>query len=176
MFILKIVGACVLIMATSMYGFSMSNAYIKRIESLKELKKCIILLDGELRYNSTPIRIAMDKIAERNTSMYSLFLNKVSGAMENDNSLPLSEAWERAVNEVLENDKYYMKVSDKRKLIEFGRTIGNLDSDSRMSAFEGYLFELENDLNESNDEKANKVKLYKTIGIMSGLFITILIV
>lgn len=176
MFILKIVGVCVLVLATSMYGFSMSNAYIKRIENLKELKKCIVLLDGELRYNSTPIRIAMDKIAQRNTSVYSMFFNAISMSMEDDNSLHLGTAWEHAVSKILVDEKYYMNDSDKKKLIEFGKTIGNLDSDSIMSAFEGYMFELENDLSESNDEKTTKVKLYKTMGILSGLFIAILIV
>lgn len=175
MFAVKFIGACILVISTSLYGFSLSGTYLKRIESLKELKKCIVLLDGEMRYNKTPIKIAMEKISKRNTSVYSGFLKKVADIMEEDVSMQLSQAWEQGVMELTEGD-VVLSESDKHKLLEFGRTIGNLDSDSRMAAFEGYLNELEIDLCECNKDKENKVKLYKTMGIMAGLFIAILIV
>lgn len=175
MFALKIVGAVLLISATSMYGFQMGNAYLKRIDNLKELKKCIILLDGELKYNNTPLRIAMEKIALRNQSVFSLFFKKVAELMECDKSMDISEAWEESVNKII-NEDYCFKDNDISKLIEFGRTMGNLDSESRQSAFEGYMFEIDMDVEEVLEDKDNKVKMFRTLGIMAGLFITVLIV
>lgn len=175
MFILKITGAVLLIFASSMYGFQLSNCYLKRIDNLKELKKCIILLDGELKYNNTPLRMAMKKIASRNQSVYSPFFDNVASLMENNMSMDVSKAWEDSINQIID-EKYCLNKGDLEKLNQFGKTMGNLDSESRKSAFEGYMFEIDMDVEEVLEDKDNKVKLFRTLGVMAGLFITVLII
>lgn len=175
MFVLKIMGAVLLIFSTSMYGFQMGNAYLRRIDNLKELKKCLVLLDGELKYNSTPLRVAMEKIAVRNQSVYSTFFQKVANLMEQDVSMDVSEAWEQSVGQLI-GDNFCFNKGDLEKLIQFGKTIGNLDRESRQSAFEGYMFEIDMDVEEVLADKDNKVKMFRTLGVMAGLFLTVLIV
>lgn len=175
MFIVKIIGACMIVMASSLYGFNLGSCYLKRIDNLRELKKKIALLDGEVKYNKTPMRIALERIAKRKESVYSDVLLKASCLMEEDASISLGKAWEISINEYID-DSFNLKENDIKKLIDFGVTLENLDKDSRNSVFEGYMNELEIDIKEAMEEKDNKVKLYRTMGVVSGLFVSILIV
>lgn len=175
MFALKIIGSMLLITSTSLYGFSLGNAYVTRIRNLKELHKSMILLDGELTYNKTPLRMAMRKMAARTESVYKEFFDDIAKIMEEDYSMDVGEAWEQAVCHII-TEKYCFQEKDKRKLKEFGKSIGNRDADTRKASFENYFLELNIDIEESVKEKDNRVMIYRTMGIMAGMFISIIIV
>lgn len=175
MFALKLVGVILLITSSSLYGFSLGNCYITRIANLKELHKSMILLDGELMYNKTPLRIAMKKMAARTESIYSEFFLYIAEIMEKDYALDITGAWETAVNKVI-SEKYCLKEKDKSKFLEFGKSIGNRDDNTRKASFENYFLELNLDIEEALKEKDNKVMIYRTMGVMAGMFISIIIV
>lgn len=175
MFALKFVGVIILVISSALYGFSLGDAYLTRIRNLKELHKNMILLDGELMYNKTPLRMAMKKMALRTDSLYSDFFNYIANAMEDDYSLEVTDAWEEAVNAII-HEKYCFQEKDIVKLKEFGKSIGNRDDNTRKASFENYFLELSIDIEEAVKEKDNKVTIYRTMGIMAGMFISIIIV
>lgn len=175
MFVLKLTGVILLVVSSSLYGFSLGNAYVTRIASLKDLHKSMVLLDGELMYNKTPLRIAMKKMAARTESVYSGFFLYIAETMEQDYATDIDKAWEDAINEVI-TESYCLREKDKIKFLEFGKTIGNRDDSTRKASFENYFLELNLDIEEALKEKDNKVMIYRTMGIMAGMFVSIIIV
>lgn len=175
MWILKIAGAVLLIFSGTIYGFKMGDEYVKRISSLKDMKKYMILLDGELKYNKTPIRLALGKISLREKSSLHKFLKNVSEIMTENPLKNLKDAFEESAF-ILEEDESYLRSDDIKKLMSFAGTVVNLDDESTHSSFECYIKELDMDICEALSDKDNKVKIYRTIGVMAGMLVTVIIV
>ncbi len=67
----KILGGAMVIFSTSAYGFLMSRDLQKRLQELKEIKKIMFLLKGEIGFGMTPILEAAGNIAGRCGSVMS---------------------------------------------------------------------------------------------------------
>ena len=66
--ITKVIGCILIILSSTLMGFYCSNELKSRINDIKELRKLIILLRGDIRYGSTPLPEAINTIARRHES------------------------------------------------------------------------------------------------------------
>ncbi len=172
--ILKIIG-CILVIASSAgMGFYFSGELRNRTQDLKELKKLVGLLKGDIRYASTPLPEAIGAIARRHTGNYSRFLNDVSTKLQELSGQTFSDVWKAATEKELANTSLSKK--DKLQLARFGENLGYLDKDMQMNTFELYLTQLEEEITELTKTAKEKTYLYNTLGIMAGIFITIIMI
>ena len=84
MLIFKIIGCMLVIASSAGMGFYFSGEIKSRIEDLKELKKLIGLLRGDIRYASTPLPEAISAMARRSSGHFEVFLKNVSGKLSTD--------------------------------------------------------------------------------------------
>lgn len=167
----KIIGCILVVLSSAGMGFFFSNEMKCRIEDLKELRKLIVLLRGDIRYGSTPLPEAISIIARRHNGCFQAFFTKVSSKLNELSGVTFSRIWKEAVENDLTDTSLNKK--DKSQLIHFGDNLGYLDKDMQMNTLDLYLTQLEDEIQELTKTVKEKAYLYKSLGIMAGVFISI---
>jgi stage III sporulation protein AB len=172
--IMKIIG-CILVIASSAgIGFYFSGEMRSRIADLKELKKLIGLLRGDIRYANTPLPEAISSITRRHSGRFDLFFHYVSVKLQELSGLTFSDVWKVATEKELAGTA--LTKQDKSHLIQFGENLGYLDKDMQMNTFDLYITQLEDVISELSKTVKEKAYLYNTLGIMAGVFIIIIMI
>lgn len=171
MLITKMIGCILVILSSAGMGFFFSNEVKCRIEDLKELRKLITLLRGDIRYGNTPLPEAISAIARRHKGSYAPFFAKISSRLLELSGLTFQDIWKEAVENELSDTALSKK--DKQQLLQFGDNLGYLDKDMQMNTLELFLSQLEEEIRELSKTVKEKSYLYNSLGIMAGIFIAI---
>lgn len=172
--IMKIIGCALVILSSAGMGFYFSSEMKYRIEDLKELKKLVGLLRGDIRYANTPLPEAINAIHRRHSGNFQTFFNHVSEKLNELSGITFSEVWKVAVDKELTSTSLTKK--DKLHLAQFGENLGYLDKDMQMNTFELYISQLEEEITDLTKTVKEKSYLFNTLGIMAGIFITIIMI
>ena len=170
---IKITGCILIISSSSGMGFLLANEIKKRIEDLKSAKRVAILLRGDIRYSHTALPEALENVAKRHEGRLSPFLKKVALALHEYNGESFTKIWKRAMEEELKNTSLSKK--DKITLSQFGEQLGYLDKDMQMNHIDWYIAQVEEDMMEVASDSKDKMRLYRSLGVLFGILVTILI-
>jgi stage III sporulation protein AB len=155
-------------------GFYCGNELKSRINDIKELRKLMVLLRGDIRYGNTPLPEAICAIARRHEGSFKAFLEKVSARLNENLGYTFSQVWKEAVEAELLSTSLNKK--DKLGLIQFGENLGYLDKEMQMNTLELFLTQMEDEIIELSKTAKEKSYLYSTLGIMAGIFVTIILI
>lgn len=169
--LLKIIGMIVLITSGALMGYSLCDDYIERIQCLEAVKKALIILRGEIKHNNSSICEALENITVSNRLIMS-FIKKVVKEYKNMNG-SLWEAWKKGVTENLEQSP--LKNEEINIIRDFGRNLGITDRETQMKNIDECMKEMDGCITGLKGEKKEKCKLYKMLGVLSGLFISIML-
>ncbi len=172
--IMKIVGCILIILSTTGIGFYFSSNMKCRMEDLKEWKKLVCLLRGDIRYANTPLPEAISSAGRRHDGNFHAFLHNVGEQLQELAGETLASIWKTAAEKELLNTSLNKK--DKVQLIRFGENLGYLDKDMQMNTFDLYLSQLDEEIADLGRTVKGKVYLYNSLGIMAGIFITIIMI
>lgn len=170
--ILKLLGAILTISSSAAIGFYFSIILKERVEDLKNLKKCIFILRGDIRYSNTPLPEAIGSMAERNQNNFKQFFEKISDELIKLDGKTFSEIWKKSVDEDLKDT--CMNKKDKVYLANLGDNLGYLDKEMQINTIDLYIEQLEGELKETIGTVKEKTRLYNLLGVLSGIFITII--
>lgn len=174
MYIMKIIGCILVIVSSASIGFFFSNEMKYRIDNLKELKKLILLLRGDIRYANTPLPEAIAAITRRQSGSYNDFFLYVSKKLGELSGQTFSEIWKEAV--LLKLSDTSLTKKDKLQLAQLGENLGYLDKDMQMNTFDLFLSQLEEEIKDLSKTVKEKAYLYNTLGILAGVFIIIIMI
>ncbi len=82
------------------------------------------------------------------------------------------EIWKEAVAKGLENTSLSKK--DLQNLSGFGENLGYLDKEMQLNTIDLYLSQIEEEIKELSKGVKEKTYMYNTLGILGGIFITII--
>lgn len=174
MIFMKIMGCIMVIASSAGVGFYFSTELKSRISDLHELKKLVGLLRGDIRYASTPLPEAINAIARRHTGRFQMFLCFVSSKLDELSGITFATIWKEAAERELINTSLNKK--DKLQLVQFGENLGYLDKEMQINTIDLYIEQMEGEIKELSRTAKEKAYLYNTLGIMAGVFITIIMV
>jgi len=174
MTIVKIIGCVLILGSCTGMGWYFSNELKMRIKDLKDLKKLIYLLRGDIRYASTPLPEAVQALSIRHEGKYKEFLTTISNKLQELGGISFYEIWKEAATKEL--DKTSLNKKDVGSLIQLGETLGYLDKDMQMNTLNLYISSLEEEIEELSKNVKEKSYLYNSLGVMGGIFITIVMI
>lgn len=172
--LLKILGAVLTICSSSALGFYFSNELLIRLKQLRELKKYVTILRGDIRYGGTPLPEAIGSLARRSPGIFRPFLSDVSEQLNISKGGTFSEVWGKCVWDDLKESS--LTESDKENLVRFGENLGFLDREMQINTIDLYLNQLQEEIKEQAGIVKERTKLYNMLGIMGGVFITIIMI
>lgn len=170
--ILKIIGSIFIITSSSAIGVYFSNRIKERVEDLKLLKRDMFILKGDIRYAKATLPESLDGIAERNKGKFYLFFRTVADQLLSGEGYSFQEIWSDAVKEHLNTT--CMSEKDKMYFASLGENLGYLDKEMQINTIDLYLARLDEEIESASKAVLEKAKLYNILGIIGGIFITII--
>lgn len=142
----------------------------KRVDFFEDYISLINQIESLISYNAIPLDEIVfgihsgDGIAE--------FTNSLKTLIENGENF--HNAWKRCVNELNLSDG--ISEDDKTLFNDFGRGLGITDISGQVAHCNLSLSMANSRLSLYREEKATKTKLYRTLGILSGIAVALLII
>jgi len=174
MSIMKIIGCIMVIASCAAMGFYFSSEIRQRIDDLKELRKLVGLLRGEIRYAATPLPEAIAVLGRRHNGRFGKFLDYVCTKLNEMSGETFALIWKSAAEKMLADTSLSRK--DKLQLAQLGDNLGYLDKEMQVNTLDLFLSQLDDEIADLSRTVKEKVYLYNTLGIMAGIFITIVMI
>jgi stage III sporulation protein AB len=171
--LLKVIGGIMVITSCSMIGFIMAGSYCQRPRVLRNLETALSMLETEINYGHSPLPEALENISNKcEKEVSGLFLN-TSKNMKLKEGITADEAWEKALKEFSISSS--LSNSDMEILISFGRYLGSTDIEDQIKNIKLVLANLKWQGEIALEEKQKNEKLWKYLGVLSGLMVFLLL-
>jgi stage III sporulation protein AB len=169
---IKMIGAILIIFATTWTGFEAAKQLTERPRQLRVLKTALQSLEAEIMYGHTPLHEAARRLAAQLPSpldeFFSLFASKLT-----ETETIVRDAWEESLKDVW--GKTALKKNEFEIMKQFGETLGRHDRISQQKQILLTLTHLEREESEAREKQLKYEKMVKSIGFLSGLLLTILL-
>ena len=139
------------------------------------LSSSIIVLSGYLGLIKSKKLVAREQILREMITFLNLVkivIGKIVVDMINcNNNTMLEQSITRNVSDIEELTKY-----DKEIFISTLKNLGRSDLESQINIIDNSISIIENQIKEANEVKIKNSKLYKTVGVITGLMIVIVFI
>lgn len=170
--LVKLCGSLFVVISCGLLGLKFSNDYEGRIVKLNNLKKVMKILKNEITYSNESILEAIRKSATIDDQTFNDFL---LGVIEKyKEGVSLKQAWEESVDVNLK--KSVMKDTDLELVKQLGHNLGVTCRETQIDYIDNFIGKVELLEEELQIQKEEKCKMYKSMGVMTGLFIVVLFI
>jgi len=167
----KIIGALLTLTASSALGICFCEDLASRQKILGELLQMMNYISDRITVECDSLADAFLHTAGRLEEPYAGFLRQVSSRMEGDEGIPLDRIWQEEAERLKD-------VVGRRETEELQTCMGQTgfaDKTQQTDYIGQYCQYLEKELAEIEKTKAEKGKVYKTIGIMTGILCVVIL-
>ncbi len=171
---IRILGAVLVVAASAGIGFSYSLRLGRRLEQLRQLERMTILLKGEISYGCAALPEALASIGRKMPEPFSRFLEEVADRLSGYPDKSFQQVFQEEVEGNLKQSALTAK--DKGALMQMGAFLGYLDKDMQLRTIDLYLQELGQEIKATGESIPGKQKLSRSLGIMGGLFLVLLLI
>lgn len=169
---IKIVGAILILFATTWTGFEVAKQLTERPRQLRTLKTALQSLEAEIMYGHTPLHEAARRLSQQLPSPINGFFYKFGNKLT-ESETTVRDAWEESLKEIW--GKTALKKGEFEIMKQFGETLGRHDRVSQQKQIMLTLTHLEREENEARDRQFKYEKMVKNIGFLTGLLLIILL-
>lgn len=169
---MKIIGALLIIVATTWTGFEASRHLSERPRQLRQLKSALQALEAEIMFGHTPLHEASRRLAQQLSKPLSWFFESFAKRLTNSETT-VKEAWEKSMAEIWKFTAF--KQGEFEIMKQFGETLGRHDRVSQQKQIQLALSHLEREEGDARDKQAKYEKMVKSLGFLSGLLLIILL-
>lgn len=170
---MKILGACLVLVATSWMGFEIARSYRERPKQIRQLRSALSLLETEIGYGIRPLTVACQEVSLRTQDSISNLFNACGENLQQMDGASTYECFKKAIDQEWKNTA--MKNPEKRILLDFSATLGISDREDQLHHLAMAKTNLEVEEKKSRDEQMQYEKMFKTIGVLTGALIILLI-
>ncbi len=171
---LKFIGSLFLMVSATTIGFLKAEELSERVKRLKEFKRMVIFLQGELRFHRATLSEAFGNVAERIEEPFSSFLKEVSERLEAKDSGNFETVWGEMTEKLLH--KKGVAKEDGQLLEMLRGSLGYLDLAMQTENLNLVILQTEEAIRLAKEQQEVKGKLYQTMGITAGAFLILLII
>lgn len=173
MFVIRLIISVMIIISCTFVGFNLANRYNKRFINIIKLQNCIQLLETEIVYSSTPLPEALENVYKKCDKSVSFIFKELKDLLITNKQLNVSEAFICQVENL--SKKLYLDFQDIEVLMTLGRVLGTSDREDQQKHFRLVLSQLKNRQRDAEEKKQINEKLFKNLGVLTGLAIVILL-
>ena len=150
-------------------GILISKQYSNRLIELKELKTALNILKTKMRFTNEPLHIIFKDISNTSKGNISNLFKAITKKLENNSA---SFAWEDSI----EKETLTIKREDREVLKSMGKMLGKTDLNGQISEIELTEAFLETQIIDAQNEKNKNEKLYKNLGMITGVGIIVILI
>jgi stage III sporulation protein AB len=173
---IRILGAFLVIGSSTGIGIYFGNSIKDRLEKLRMIKQQMMIIRGDISYGNTCLPEVMEAVGDRlsrenGCPEFAAFYQQVSLELKEKKGIPFQQIWEKAVEENL--GKTTLQEQDLQLLSSLGSQLGYLDRTMQLKTIDLFLERLEEELAPQVQKAGEKMRLCKTLGLMAGIFLVV---
>lgn len=170
---LKVTGILLLIVGS--VGVSMDKIHTDtiKIQHLKQIRDLIVYLIGEISHTHLPIPDVCEEYADKAEGELKDVLQKITQKYKENPGQSFQTVWNDILSEVLKTRKEYVEAG--KLLLLLSKAFGYTNIHVQIAQLEQYFRELETRIAQKEKKFQDSKKLILCFGIMSGLFVSILL-
>lgn len=169
---MKFVGAFMLIMTSSWIGFDMSLNLRKRSKEIRELIHSLQILEAEMGYSQLPLQVIFASIGDKTPKPVNIFYRYLAEMLSHIVT-DFHVVWDDGVNELQNHSA--LKNQELDIMRQFGRNVGHHTFHQQQKHITLTIHHLQSLLDEANDQRLKYERMVKTLGVLIGIFIVVLL-
>ena len=150
----------------------MARRYVRRTEELRQLRGALSFLETEITYGATPLHQACRHIGERETGPVGRFFNLVSEHLCKADGTSAFDCWKQELFEM--KNELAIRERDRLILHRLGQKLGLSDKSDQVHHLRLAQANLETEEIHANKEQEKYEKMYRTLGVLAGALLVIL--
>ena len=169
MIVLKYIAILLVFLISILIGNIISKRYTLRVKELKDFENAFNIIESKIKFTYEPlpeIFIQTSKLLSENISK--IFI-KASQNMKEETA---EEAWDKSI----ETSSTYLNKEDIENIKNFGKMLGKTDKEGQVSHLELTKTFIEIQIEKARKEEEKNSKLYKTLGVVCGLALVIILI
>jgi stage III sporulation protein AB len=155
-------------------GFAYGGRYGKRVTVLMALHQAIRLLETEIIVFANPLPVAISNISKRISPEINGLFKIILDEMQNNQSGDLYYSFLKTTDYL--EKTCLLKADDINVFLSLGKIIGKTNRNDQEQQFKHVYNELDLLILESKEEKNRNEKMYRSLGILLGLGIIIILI
>lgn len=165
---LKIIIYTCIFLSSSAIGILVSKKYEERVNELKEFKNALNMFETKIKFTYEPIPEIFEEISKQIKSNTGKIFKLASSNME---VLAAGDAWNMAV------DTNILSINDEDRSIlkNLSKLLGQTDVEGQINQIELTSKFLDEQIEKAEKEKLKSEKMYRTLGMVIGLAIVIIL-
>ncbi len=170
---LKVIGAVLILTGSTILGLEKSKKEENKIRTLQDINYSLVLIKGEMVYEKATLPDIYLHLSEKLPKPYSSFYKKLCQDMEQHSGRTMEEIWmERCETSTKD---WVMEETDRQEFLHLGNFWGYIDVSLQEAALELYKEKLEYRIKEMQSTIKDKKRIYSMLGVLSGVFLDILL-
>jgi len=157
---LTIIGGALVCLSTTLIGIYLGGAGGRRAKDLLEFKKSLILLKSQIDYAIYTLPQAFSHIAQRVAPPLDNFYRRLAEA---------PDGWSDEILQLKSN----LHKDDLVNISLLGASLGQGDADVQINSIDMVLATIDDTLGQLTVKNKTDTKMYRSLGVVSGLLITI---
>ncbi|WP_379128787.1 stage III sporulation protein SpoIIIAB [Paenibacillus sp. sgz500958] len=170
---LKLFGAVLIIAAGTLAGFKKARQYADRPQQIRGLIAALHRLETEIMYGFTPLPEALRRIGIQSRGPVQWFFTAAADEMSPPHDRSAQDAIRRAMETHWESTA--MKAPEKEILRQLSCTLGTSDRSNQTNHIAMALQQLKQEEIVAREDQGKYEKMSKSLGLLLGALIVILI-
>ena len=158
---------------TSIWGITKAEKVKNQLETMKYLQRIISLLQSEIRYSRAFLGEIFENIGQGVKEPYKSWLFQMSEKVNEFTGERFEDIWKDSVQKNLKVLDF--PEQELESLKSLGNQLGYADIQIQMRLLDLYQEHLERTIREVHEQVRMRVRLYHCLGVMSGLFVSVLL-
>lgn len=169
MIVIKIILLVLLFCSSTTIGLLIASKYNNRVKQLKEIKKGLNILETKIKFTAEPLPEVFHELGQSMEGIVGAIFQMASNKMNIQNA---TQSWEEALQE----NKTSLLKEDIDLLKGMGKLLGKTDLEGQISEIELTKTFLDTQIKRAEKECEKNEKLYKTLGLVGGTALVIILI
>lgn len=169
--LIKLILSCIIVVFCGVLGHIYANAYVERTKQIGAIISTLQMLETEIAYSATPLPLLLERVAKKSNKEIASLFYKTADKLNQKQGYTFFEAWKSVI--YLELGQSVLKEEDIDILLNLGRNLGISDGEDQLKHIRLAMDETKRNYDLAFLEQSKNVKLFKNLGVLLGLTITI---
>lgn len=169
---LNILGAVLILITGAMFGFYQAAQYANRPKQIRQLIQALQRLETEINYGLTPLPEALEHISKIISAPISNMFLQASRKLSTNDGNTTTDSWREVIKEGWNDTS--MKAAEMDIILQLGNTLGISDRNDQIKHIHLTANQLQGEEEIAKEEQKRYEKMWKSLGILVGALVVIL--
>lgn len=174
MIILKLLSSLLIFLTSTSIGYIYGKRFSDRLENLIYLEQCIKILETEVVYGAIPLPDALTNVYNKGKGKVSYIFEEIKNDLLQNKREGVYQSFLSVERKLYDN--LHLIKEDVEIFLALGRVLGTSDRTDQHKNFILILSQISTQILDAKIERNKNEKLYRSLGVITGVGIIILLV